>query len=190
MPSMSPTELKERLMRDLPGALAPERPRAHQVTNGHPPAEAEASPKSRKAEEGPVDLLATADAIVLAERLPDVVLYVRDTLGYPLLSNLTAVDYLSDGVIEIVYHFLHLDGGPPLVIKVRVPREHAVVPSLTPFWPGANLQEREAYDLYGVQFPGHPNLTRIYMWEEFEGYPMRKDFPKQGDKYLADEDEV
>ncbi len=117
-------------------------------------------------------------------------MYVRDTLGYPLLSNLTAVDYLSDGVIEIVYHFLHLDGGPPLVIKVRVPREHAVVPSLTPFWPGANLQEREAYDLYGVQFPDHPNLTRIYMWEEFEGYPMRKDFPKQGDKYLTDEDEV
>jgi NADH-quinone oxidoreductase subunit C len=190
VPSMSPTELKERLMRDLPGALAPERPRAHHATNGHPPAEAEARPRGRKAEEGPVDLLATDDAVVLAERLPDVVMYVRDRLGYQLLSNLTAVDYLSDGVIEVVYHFVHLDGGPPLVIKVRVPREHAVVPSLTPFWPGANLQEREAYDLYGVQFPGHPNLTRIYMWDEFEGYPMRKDFPKQGDKYLTDEDEV
>jgi NADH-quinone oxidoreductase subunit C len=186
---MSTTELKERLMRDLPGALAPTRPRTP-AGNGHASAEAEPRPRARKGEEGPADLLATDDAVVLAERIPDVATYVRDELGYQLLSNITAVDYLADGVIELVYHFMHLDGGPPLVIKARAPRERPVVPSLTPFWPGADLQEREAFDLYGVQFPGHPNLKRIYMWDEFEGYPMRKDFPKQGDKYLADEDEV
>jgi NADH-quinone oxidoreductase subunit C len=186
---MSATELKERLMRDLPGALAPSRLRTP-AGNGHSPAEAEAKPRAKKGEEGPADLLATDDAVVLAERIVDVATYVRDKLGYQLLSNLTAVDYLTDGVIELVYHFMHLEGGPPLVIKVRAPRELPVVPSLTPFWPGADLQEREAFDLYGVQFPGHPNLKRIYMWDEFEGYPMRKDFPKQGDKYLADEDEV
>ena len=99
------------------------------------------------------------------------------------------MDYLADGVIELVYRFLHLEGGPPLAIKTRVPREQAVVPSITPFWPGADLQEREAFDLYGVDFPGHPNLKRVYMWDEFEGFPMRKDFPKQGDKYLDDEEE-
>jgi NADH-quinone oxidoreductase subunit C len=65
-----------------------------------------------------------------------------------------------------------------------VPREVPDVPSLTPFWPGANFVEREAYDLYGINFIGHPYLKRIYMWDELEGYPMRKDFPKQGDKYL------
>jgi NADH-quinone oxidoreductase subunit C len=119
-----------------------------------------------------------------------VALYVRDTLGYEYLSNITAVDYLADGVIEVVYHFYHLDGGPALAIKTRVPRVQTAVPSLTPVWPGADLQEREAFDLYGVDFVGHPHLKRIYMWDEFEGYPMRKDFPKQGDKYLADEDEV
>ena len=55
--------------------------------------------------------------------------------------------------------------------------------------PDADLQEREAFDMYGVDFPGHPNLVRVYMWDEFEGFPMRKDFPKQGDKYIADEEE-
>jgi NADH-quinone oxidoreductase subunit C len=186
---MSPSELKERLTRDLPGVLAPARPRTP-AGNGHAPAEAEPRPRAKKGEEGPADLLATDDVVVLAESVADVAAYVRDDLGYQLLSNVTAVDYLADGVIELVYHFMHLEGGPPLVIKTRVPRERPVVPSLTPAWPGADLQEREAFDLYGVQFPGHPNLKRIYMWDEFEGYPMRKDFPKQGDKYLADEDEV
>jgi NADH-quinone oxidoreductase subunit C len=76
-----------------------------------------------------------------------------------------------------------------VVIKTRVAREQSAVPSLTPVWPGADLQEREAFDLYGVRFTGHPNLTRIYMWDEFESFPMRKDFPKQGDKYLSDEEE-
>lgn len=189
MPSMSATELKDRLMSDLPGALAPARPRTQHQTNGRP-AEAAAPARGKRVEEGPADMLATDDAVVLPERLPEVARYIRDTLGYRLLSNLTAVDYLADGVIELVYHFMHLDGGPPLTIKTRVPREQPAVPSLTPIWPGADLQEREAYDLYGVQFPGHPNLRRVYMWDEFEGHPMRKDFPKQGDKYLAGEDEV
>nr|PZN29654.1 MAG: NADH-quinone oxidoreductase subunit C [Chloroflexota bacterium] len=134
-------------------------------------------------------MLATDDAVVHAERLPEVARYLRDTLGYTYLSNITAVDYIADGVIELVYHFYSLQGGPPLVVKTRVPRDNPSVPSLTPEWPGADLQEREAYDLYGVIFPGHPDLRRVYMWEEFEGFPMRKDFPKQGDKYLASEDE-
>ena len=188
MPSMSVEELKERFIRDLPGALAPSRPRTR--THNGAGAKAEPPARAKKGEEGPVDLLATDDVVVTAERIPDVARYVRDALGYQFLSNLTAVDYMADGVIELVYHFYHLDGGPPLVIKTRMPREQPVVPSLTPFWPGADLQEREAFDLYGVRFPGHPNLTRIYMWDEFEGFPMRKDFPKQGDKYLTDEDEV
>lgn len=191
MPSMSADEFKERLTRDLPGTLAPARAPARHEGNGHTaPAEARAQPRGKKVEEGPPDLLATGDAVVLAERLPEIAQYIRDTLDYQLLSNVTAVDYLADGVIEMVYHFMHLDGGPPLVVKVRAPREQPVVPSITPFWPGADLQEREAYDLYGVRFPGHPNLKRVYMWDEFEGYPMRKDFPKQGDKYIGDEDEV
>lgn len=185
MPNISAAELKERFTRDLPGALAPERPRAKASENGH----AEPPAKGKKGEEGPVDLLATDDTVVLADRIPQVAQYMRDELGYTFLTDITAVDYLADGVIEVIYRFLHLDGGPTLPIKTRVSRDRAVVPSITPFWPGADLQEREAYDMYGVEFPGHPNLTRVYMWDEFEGFPMRKDFPKQGDKYLGDGEE-
>jgi len=183
VPNISAAELKERFTRDLPGALAPERPKAS--ANGH----AEPPAKAKKGEEGPIDLLATNDTVVLADRIPEVAQYMRDELGYTFLTDITAVDYLADGVIEVIYRFLHLDGGPTLPIKTRGPRDRAVVPSITPFWPGADLQEREAYDMYGVEFPGHPNLTRVYMWDEFEGFPMRKDFPKQGDKYLGDEEE-
>lgn len=190
MPSMSAEELKERLTRDLPGALAPARAKAEHVTNGSAAPQTDPPAKPKKGAEGPVDLLATNDAIVLSERIPDVVRYVRDTLGYTFLTDLTAVDYMADGLIELIYRFLHLDGGPTMAIKTRVPRDRAVVPSITPFWPGADLQEREAYDMYGVDFPGHPNLVRVYMWDEFEGFPMRKDFPRQGDKYIEEEDEA
>lgn len=189
MPRMSSAELKDRLAHDLPGVLMPTRTRTQTSNGSEAPASDGKAARHKRGEHAPVDLLATDDAVVYPERLPDAARYVRDVLGYELLSNITAVDYLADGVIELVYHFYHLDGGPELVIKTRAPRDNPVVPSLTDEWPGANLQEREAFDLFGVVFPGHPNLTRIYMWDEFEGWPMRKDFPKQGDKYFGDSEE-
>ena len=173
MALLSAAELKERLARDLPGVLVA----------APAPAEPAAKGPGRR-ESAPVNLLATNDALVAPERLAEVAVYVRDVLGCELLSNITAVDYLKDGLFELVYHFSDLDGGPPLVVKTRVPREAPRVPSLTPIWPGADFQEREAYDLYGVEFAGHPDLKRIYLWDEFEGFPMRRDFPKQGDKYF------
>jgi NADH-quinone oxidoreductase subunit C len=153
-------DLRERLQRDLPEALVPE-----------------------------PGLPATADLVVLPALIVPVARYLREMLGYEMLSNLTAVDYLNHDIIELVYHFNHLVGGPPLVIKTRLPREQAWLPSLTPEWPGADLQEREAFDLFGIEFSGHPYLKRIYMWDEFEGFPMRKDFPKQGDKYFGEDGE-
>lgn len=137
--------------------------------------------------DAPASMLATSDIVVVAAQIGAVARYLRDSLGYVYLSNITAVDYLDAGVFELVYHFYRLDVGPPLVIKTRVPRSAPVVPSLTPFWPGASLQEREAFDLFGIDFPDHPDLRRVYMWDEFEGFPMRKDFPKQGDKYIQDD---
>ncbi|MBC8075401.1 MAG: NADH-quinone oxidoreductase subunit C, partial [Chloroflexales bacterium] len=124
----------------------------------------------------------------LPAHMADVARYMRDTLGYSYLSNITAVDHLAEDVIELVDHFYHLAGGPPLVVKARMPRDNPALPSITPFWPGASLQEREAFDLFGVDFIGHPDLRRVYMWDEFEGFPMRKDFPRQGDKYLGDDE--
>lgn len=179
MANLSAAELRELLDRDLPGAVVP--PSA-------PTPEADgAAAHAPKGKEAPADLLATGDTVVAAEQIPAVARYLRDRLGYEYLSNITAVDYLREGLFELVYHFYHLGGGRALVVKVRVPRDAPEVPSITPFWPGAALQEREAFDMYGVTFPGHPDLRRVYMWDEFAGFPMRKDFPKQGDKYLDDE---
>lgn len=94
-------------------------------------------------------------------------------------SCVTGVDYPKLGVIEVVYHLysVALKHGP-VVLKVRAPREldQCRVPSLTPVWRGCEFQEREAYDLYGVKFDGHPDLRRILMWDEFKDHPMRKDY--------------
>ncbi len=94
-------------------------------------------------------------------------------------SCVTGVDYLASGFIEVVYHLysMALKQGP-VILKVRAPRElgQCSVPSLTPLWRGGEFQEREAYDLYGVKFEGHPDLRRILMWDEFTDHPMRKDY--------------
>ncbi|MBC8162810.1 MAG: NADH-quinone oxidoreductase subunit C [Roseiflexaceae bacterium] len=173
--SWSTDDLKAALARDLPGVLAAYLP---------PQLSAPAEPR-KKGAQAPVDLLSTQDALIHPHCIADVARYLRDTHSYTLLTNLTAVDYLRDNVIELVYHFARVDGGV-LTVKTRVPREAPTLPSLAPTWPGADFQEREAYDLYGVIFQGHQNLRRIYMWDEFEGFPMRKDFPKQGDKYIGE----
>lgn len=132
------------------------------------------------------ELLRTSDVVIAAAALPQVVHYLTDTLGYELLSDIATVDYLEHHLFELVYRFYNIAGGSELVLKVRVPRDHPIVPSLTPMLPAAHLHEREAYDLFGIIFRGHPYLHRIYMWDEFEGYPMRKDFPKQGDNYIGE----
>lgn len=101
---------------------------------------------------------------------------IRDEMGYDYLSSVTGVDYLPDEKMEVVYHAYRSEGGPALVFKVTAPRDNPVVPSLVPIYPGADFQEREAWDLLGIKFEGHPNLTRILMWEGFEGHPLRKDW--------------
>jgi NADH-quinone oxidoreductase subunit D/NADH-quinone oxidoreductase subunit C/D len=114
--------------------------------------------------------------LVKPENLLEFASTLRDELGYDFLSSVTGVDYLPDGIFEVVYHALQTTGGPPLVFKVQVPREDPVVPSLVPIYPGADFQEREVYDMFGIRFAGHPNLKRILMWEGFHGYPLRKDW--------------
>jgi NADH-quinone oxidoreductase subunit C len=88
------------------------------------------------------------------------------------------------GYLEVVYHLfsISLKHGP-LIIRMRTPNraEDVGLPSLTPIWRGAEFQEREIYDLYGVQFEGHPDLRRILMWDGFKDYPMRKDYIEPDD---------
>ena len=109
----------------------------------------------------------------------------RFSLDY--LANLTAVDYLpappqtvggaQAGRMDVIYHLYSMaKKHGPLTLKVKLNRAQPVVASVTPIWRGAEFQEREVYDLFGVTFEGHPDLRRLLMWEGFEGHPMRKDY--------------
>lgn len=115
--------------------------------------------------------------IVDPSKLVEVATVIRDELGYDYLSSATAVDYLGHGDhLEMVYHAYRISGGGALNFKAQTDREKPSIPSLVNVWKGADFQEREAYDLYGINFPGHPNQKRILLWEGFAGYPMRKDW--------------
>ena len=110
-----------------------------------------------------------------------------ERFGLDYAANLTAIDYPADQRIDVVYHLysMHHKHGP-VVLKVKLPRANPVVDSVTPIWRGAEYQEREVYDLYGVTFTGHPDLRRILMWDGFKGHPMRKDYvPEDQDSVEA-----
>ena len=115
--------------------------------------------------------------VVPADKLTEVALALRDDLGFDYLSSVTGVDLIEDGKLEAVYHTYSIDkGGSAVVLHVQVDRDNPVIPSLVPVWPGADFQEREAWDLLGIQFDGHPDLRRILTWDGFHGHPLRKDW--------------
>ncbi|MCY4652266.1 MAG: NADH-quinone oxidoreductase subunit C [Dehalococcoidia bacterium] len=98
-----------------------------------------------------------------------------ESLDFSFLNAVSAVDYIEH--FELVYHLLSLRRNSSLVVKSRVPgRENLEVPSVYEVWKGADLQEREVWDLMGIYFDGHPNMKRILLWEGFPGHPLRKDF--------------
>ncbi len=114
--------------------------------------------------------------IVNAENLLQFARSVRDELGFDYLSMVTAVDFFPEDRFDVVYLAYRTTGGPGIEFKVQTTRENPSVPSLYPVFPGAEFQEREVYDLYGIIFSGHPDLRRILLWEGFNGYPLRKDW--------------
>ncbi len=114
--------------------------------------------------------------IVNKDKLIEVTTALRDEFGFDLLSSVTGVDYFPEKM-EVVYEAYKTIGGPSVRFKVQVPRVDPIeIPSVTPVWPGADFQEREIWDLFGIKFINHPDLRRILMWEGFEGHPMRKDW--------------
>ena len=100
--------------------------------------------------------------------------FLRDQLGFDLLSCISGVDMLTH--LEVVYHPRSLTRGQLLQIRVRVDREKPEVDSVVSVWPTANWLEREVYDLFGIRFAGHPDLRRILLDDEFQGYPLLKTF--------------
>ena len=102
-------------------------------------------------------------------------------LQYSTLADITCVDwYPSEPRFEVVYHLFSIPNKKYVRLKVKVPGSDPAVDSLVPIWPGANSFECEVFDLFGVRFDGHPNLTRIMMPENWEGHPLRKDYPVEG----------
>jgi NADH-quinone oxidoreductase subunit C len=100
---------------------------------------------------------------------------------FNFLSDVTCVDwYPSEPRFEIVYHLLSIPKKERVRLKVRLNSASPAIESLTSVWPGANYFEREVFDLFGIRFTGHPYLRRILMPEDWEGYPLRKDYPVEG----------
>ena len=117
---------------------------------------------------------------VVASSVVDVCQHLRDDPGldFNFLNAVTAVDYID--YFEVVYHLTSLQHNHSAVLKVEATgREGPTVPSVVPVWRGADLQEREIWDLMGVSFVGHPNLKRLLTWEGFPGHPLRKDFIRE-----------
>jgi len=120
-----------------------------------------------------VDRTALRDACLTLKNDPQ--------LQYNALADVTCVDwYPREPRFEVVYQLFSTTKKKYLRLKVRLSGDDANIDSLTPIWPGANFFEREVFDLFGVRFDEHPNLVRIMMPEDWEGHPLRKDYPVEG----------
>ncbi len=115
--------------------------------------------------------------VVKIDSLLAVAAFLKDTetLKFDFLNYITAVDYFS--YFEVIYQLTSLEHNHTVIIKTRCyGRENPEVPSVISIWQGADFQEREIYDLMGINFEGHPNMKRLFLWEGFQGYPLRKDY--------------
>ena len=115
--------------------------------------------------------------LVKGESLLEVATFLKTTPGldFDYLTSITAVDYYD--YFEVVYQLTSIKHNHSLVVKTRCyGRDNPTVPSVVSLWRGADFQEREIYDLMGISFEGHPNLKRIFLWEGFQGHPLRRDY--------------
>jgi NADH-quinone oxidoreductase subunit C len=121
---------------------------------------------------------------VAPERIVEVCRFLKQERQFVRLSDVTAVDwYPQEPRFEVVYHLHSLERNERLRLKCRLPDRDPEVDSVTVVWRSANWYEREVYDLFGIRFRNHPDLRRILMPEDWEGHPLRKDYPVHGYKY-------
>lgn len=136
--------------------------------------------------------------VVKRDRLLEIMRFLRDdsVTSFEMLTDLTAVDYLGvkSPRFEVVYHLYSLTRNHRLRLKVGVEESDPKVSTMIHLWKSAVWEEREAWDLYGIEFDGHPDLRRVLLYPEFEGHPLRKDYemedrqplvpPRQGREHL------
>lgn len=118
---------------------------------------------------------------VEADAIVDICTYLRDELHYIYLTDVFGIDrFTSEERFEVVYNLISLRDRTRVFIKVRLPEEDPSVESVAGIWKAASWMEREVYDMFGVRFNNHPDFRRIYMPEDYEYFPMRKEFPLLG----------
>jgi len=118
---------------------------------------------------------------IAASDLRGVAKFCDDELSFDYLIDVTSIDnFGEESRFEIVYHLYSMRHGVHLRLKLKVPEETGVVDTVSDIWPTANWHEREAYDMMGIKFKGHPDLRRILMWDGYPYFPLRKDFPLEG----------
>ncbi len=121
-----------------------------------------------------VTLVVRKDAVV------EVIRFLHDELGFDMLKDLCGVDhYPNHPRFKVVYHLYSLERNEGVRVKASL-EEGETISSVESIWKGANWYEREAFDLFGIVFESHSNLKRILLWDEFDGHPLRKDFPTEG----------
>ena len=123
------------------------------------------------------------ETTLLVERteIKNLCAFCKDTLGYTLLTDISGVDNFGEEPrFEVVYHLYQFEKGDTLRLKIRVSEDDLTVPSVIEIWPTADWHEREAFDMFGLTFTGHPDLRRILMWDGYPFFPLRKDFPLAG----------
>ncbi len=121
--------------------------------------------------------------IVKKEYITDIARFLKDDneLDFNFLSDLCGVDRAeTDDIFEVVYHLYSIRKNHRVRLKVSIPSDEPHIPTVTDVWKTADWHERETFDMFGVQFDGHPDLRKILMPEEFEGHPLRKDYPLEG----------
>lgn len=121
---------------------------------------------------------------VPAGRLYDILSFLKNELGFDMLSEITAVDYLEyEGAKDrfgVVYVLINIKSGERLILKTHVNDPDPILPSVYSLWKAADWLEREVYDMFGIKFSGHPDLRRILTPDEFTAFPLRKDYPLKG----------
>ena len=125
-----------------------------------------------------------ATLIARPERIQTVLTHLQDK-GYTFLASLHGVDYYPEEPrLGVLYELLDMKRVDRITVKARVSTDDPRIPSVVELFPGAEFPEREVYDMFGVVFEGHPDLRRILMPEDYEGYPQRRDFPTGGEPVL------
>jgi NADH-quinone oxidoreductase subunit C len=118
---------------------------------------------------------------ITAGHLREIAKFCRDELSFDYLLDITSIDNFGEEPrFEIVYHLYSMSHSVHLRLKLKVPAESDAIDTVSDIWPTANWHEREAYDMMGIKFNGHPDLRRILMWEGYPYFPLRKDFPLEG----------